>query len=306
MARTSLKEYRSKRSFDESPEPRGRKAKAAKGKRFAIQEHHARRLHWDLRLEHDGVALSWALPKGIPEDPERNHLAVHTEDHPLEYLEWEGTIPKGQCGAGEMTIWDSGTYEPEKLTKSKIILTFHGERVSGKYALFQTKGDNWMIHRMDPPADPDRKPMPEKLKPMAAVLTTTLPRDDENWAYEIKWDGIRSIAYCETSRLRLESRTLREITPTYPELRALAAELGSTDAVLDGEVVAFDDAGKPSFERLQGRMNLASESAVRRRMGDCPVTYLIFDVLYLEGRTLLDLPYTERRDRLDDLGLEGP
>jgi bifunctional non-homologous end joining protein LigD len=230
---------------------------------------------------------------------------VHTEDHPLEYLEFEGDIPKGQYGAGTMRIWDRGTYEAEKFRDDEVIAVFDGERVKGKYALFQTKGDNWMIHRMDPPADPGREPIPQGLKPMAAVLST-LPRDDETWAYEIKWDGIRAIAYCETGRLRLESRTLRDVTSTYPELRALAEELGSTDAVLDGEIVAFDDGGKPSFERLQGRMNLASDAAVRRRMGDCPVTYMIFDLLYLDGRTLMDLPYTERREHLEGLGLEGP
>jgi bifunctional non-homologous end joining protein LigD len=308
--RKKLSEYERKRSFDETPEPQGRKRKKgdkgkANGNRFVIQEHHARRLHWDLRLEHDGTLVSFALPKGVPQDPKQNRLAVHTEDHPLEYLEFEGDIPKGQYGAGKMRIWDRGTFDPEKFRDDEVIATFHGERMSGKYALFQTNGDNWMIHRMDPPADPDRKPMPEGLRPMAATLST-LPHDDENWGYEIKWDGIRAIAYCEAGRLRLESRTLRDITATYPELRAVAAELGSTDAVLDGEVVAFDDAGRPSFERLQSRMNLASESAVRRRMGDCPVTYTIFDVLYLDGRMLIDLPYTERRQRLDDLGLEGP
>jgi bifunctional non-homologous end joining protein LigD len=162
-----------------------------------------------------------------------------------------------------------------------------------------------MIHRMDPPADPDREPMPRQLKPMLATLST-LPPDDGRWAYEIKWDGVRAVAYCEVGRLRLESRNLREITSHYPELRPLAAELGAREAILDGEVVAFDDAGRPSFERLQGRMNLASEAAVRRRMGDCPVTYLIFDLLYLEGRSLFDLPYTERRERLEELALEGP
>jgi bifunctional non-homologous end joining protein LigD len=158
---------------------------------------------------------------------------------------------------------------------------------------------------MDPPADPDREPMPEGVKPMAATLVRDIPGDDESWGYEIKWDGIRAIAYCEIGRMRLESRTLRDITATYPELRALAGELGSIDAVLDGEIVAFDDDGNPSFERLQGRMNLASESAVRRRMADTPVTYMLFDVLYLEGRVLLDLPYTKRRERLEELGLEG-
>ena len=302
-----LSEYERKRSFEKTPEPRGSKrSKQARTPRFVIQEHHARRLHWDLRLEHDGTLVSFALPKGVPQDPKQNRLAVHTEDHPLEYLEFEGDIPKGSYGAGTMRIWDRGTYDAEKFRDDEVIATFDGERMQGKYALFQTKGDNWMIHRMDPPADPKREPMPEGVKPMAAVLSTSLPRDDENWAYEIKWDGIRAIAYCETGTLRLESRTLREITATYPELRALAAELGSTDAVLDGEIVAFDESGKPSFERLQGRMNLASEAAVRRRLGDCPVTYLAFDLLYLDGRSLMELPYTERRERLDELGLEGP
>jgi bifunctional non-homologous end joining protein LigD len=304
--RKKLSEYERKRSFDKTPEPRGSKRKkGAKANRFVIQEHHARRLHWDLRLEHDGTLVSFALPKGVPQDPKQNRLAVHTEDHPLEYLEFEGDIPKGSYGAGKMRIWDRGTYEAEKFRDDEVIATFTGERMKGKYALFQTKGDNWMIHRMDPPADPDREAMPRGLKPMAAVLST-LPRDDENWGYEIKWDGIRAIAYCEAGTLRLESRTLRDITSTYPELRAMAAELGSADAVLDGEVVAFDEGGKPSFERLQGRMNVASDAAIRRRMGDTPVTYMIFDLLYVEGRTLMDLPYTERRERLENLGLEGP
>jgi bifunctional non-homologous end joining protein LigD len=306
-SRKKPSEYERKRSFEKTPEPRGRKRKrGVKGNRFVIQEHHARRLHWDLRLEHGGTLVSFALPRGVPQDPKRNRLAVHTEDHPLEYLEFEGDIPTGEYGAGKMRIWDRGTFEAEKFRDDEVIAVFDGDRMKGKYALFQTKGDNWMIHRMDPPADPDREPMPEHLRPMAAVLATGVPRDDENWAHEIKWDGIRAIAYCETGRLRLESRTLRDITSTYPELRAVAAELGSTEAVLDGEIVAFDEDSKPSFERLQGRMNLASEAAVRRRMGDCPVTYLVFDLLHLDGRSLMELPYTKRRERLEDLSLDGP
>ena len=307
MADRRTTEYERKRSFDKTPEPRdsrrGKRPKA-KGNRFVVHEHHARRLHWDLRLERNGVLASWALPKGVPQDPKDNRLAVRTEDHPLEYLEFEGEIPKGEYGAGAIRIWDRGTYETEKFRDDELIVTFAGERVQGKYSLFQTDGANWMIHRMDPPADPEREPMPRRVAPMLATLST-LPRDDEHWAYEVKWDGVRAIAYCEVGSLRLESRRLREITSHYPELRALAAELGSRDAVLDGEVVAFDDEGKPSFERLQGRMNLASETAVRRRMGDRPVTYLVFDLLYLDGRSLVDLPYVERRERLEELGLDG-
>ena len=310
MATRKLSEYEKKRSFEKTPEPRGgkkpKRAKKGKGNRFVVHEHHARRLHWDLRLESDGVLASWALPKGVPQDPKENRLAVRTEDHPLEYLDFEAEIPKGQYGAGRIEIWDRGTFEAEKVRDDELIVTFAGDRVKGKYALFQTKGDNWMIHRMDPPLDPEREPMPKQLKPMLATLSTDLPRDEDAWAYEIKWDGVRAIAYCEGGHLRLESRTLREITSHYPELRALGPELGSTDAVLDGEVVAFDDDDRPSFELLQSRMNLSTEGAIRRRMAELPVTYLIFDLLYLDGRSLVDLPYAERRERLDALGLDGP
>jgi bifunctional non-homologous end joining protein LigD len=310
MASKKLTEYERKRSFERTSEPRGAKnrkhPKTAKGNRFVVHEHHARRLHWDLRLEHDGALASWALPKGVPQDPKENRLAVHTEDHPLEYLEFEGEIPKGEYGAGTIAIWDRGTYEAEKFRDDEVILTFEGERVKGKYALFQTKDDNWMIHRMDPPLDPEREPMPKQLKPMLATLSSRLPSDQDAWAHEIKWDGVRAIAYVEGGHLRLESRNLREITSHYPELRALGPELGSTDIVLDGEIVAFDQGGRPSFERLQSRMHLASESQIRRRMADTPVTYLIFDLLYLDGRSLIDRPYAERRERLDALELEGP
>jgi bifunctional non-homologous end joining protein LigD len=316
VAREKLSEYQRKRSFEETPEPTGkprrrRSRKSSKDAdgvavrgRFVIQEHHARRLHWDLRLEHDGVAVSWALPKGVPEDPKQNRLAVHTEDHPLEYLEFEGDIPKGQYGAGTMRVWDRGTYEAEKFRADEVILVFDGERVNGRYALFQTDGDNWMIHRMDPPADPGREPMPKDLKPMMATLSK-LPRDESAWAFEVKWDGVRGIAYCDAGSLRLESRTLRDSTRQYPELRPLATSLGSRQAVFDGEIVAFDEEGRPSFQRLQGRIHLASDSAIRRRMADTPVTYMIFDLLYLDGHLLLDLPYTERRARLESLALDG-
>jgi bifunctional non-homologous end joining protein LigD len=309
--KSKLSEYERKRSFAKTPEPtgKGKRKRAAKRKpkapRFVIQEHHARRLHWDLRLEHDGVAVSWALPKGVPTDPKRNNLAVHTEDHPLEYLEFHGEIPKGQYGAGTMSIWDQGTYEAEKFRENEVILTFHGERVQGRYALFQTREDNWMIHRMDPP-ELGRVPMPEHVKPMLATLASKVPHDEHRWAYELKWDGVRAIAYCQGGRVTLESRNLRDVTSQYPEVRGLGEQLGATEAVLDGEVVTLDDQGRPSFQRLQGRMHLGSESAIRRQMTQNPVIYMIFDVLHLDGESLIDLSYEERRARLESLGLEGP
>jgi bifunctional non-homologous end joining protein LigD len=302
----NLDSYRRKRDFSATPEPSGDGAPGDDGRtaRFVVQEHHARSLHWDLRLERDGVLASWAVPKGIPPDPRKNHLAVRTEDHPLEYLEFHGEIPAGQYGAGTMRIWDSGTYETHKWRDKEVMVTFHGERVRGRYVLFRTDEKNWMIHRMDPPEDPDREPLPDRIEPMLAK-TGPLPRDDDRWAYEIKWDGVRAIGYFDGGRLRLASRNGRDITPRYPELRELGRALAGHEAVLDGEVVAFDADGRPSFQRLQSRMHLTSEHVVRRLAQSEPVAYILFDLLWLDGHSLMALPYTERRERLLSLGLSG-
>src|SRR3954452_16355690 len=268
----SLDSYRAKRDFGHTPEPTGDvpAGQEADAPRFEIQEHSARSMHWDLRLEHEGVLASWAVPKGIPADPSRNHLAVRTEDHPLEYLEFHGDIPAGEYGAGTMRIWDRGTFELHKFRDEEVMVTFHGERLEGRYVLFRTDGKNWMIHRMDPPQDADREPMPEKLEPMLA-RTGGLPPGD-GWAFEVKWDGVRAIGFAEGGRLRLASRLGRDITPRYPELRELGRVIGAREAVLDGEVIAFGADGRPSFQRLQSRMHLASDSAVRRAAASSPVT----------------------------------
>jgi bifunctional non-homologous end joining protein LigD len=299
-----LSEYQSKRDFRQTPEPKGGRRKRGGEPRFVIQEHHARSLHWDLRLERDGVLISWAVPKGIPTDPKRNHLAVHVEDHPLDYIDFEGKIPEGEYGAGKVKIWDSGTYEAEKFRRDEVIVTFHGERLEGRYALFQTKGKNWMIHRMDPP-DPGRESMPEKIAPMLAKLSR-LPSEEKGWGYEIKWDGVRVILYCQGGRVRLTNRNLRDVTTQYLELRELGRALGSREVVLDGEVVALSDQGKPDFGRLQHRMHIGSESAVRRLMNSIPVVYMIFDLLYLDGHSTMALTYEERRRLLTELELAGP
>ena len=186
------------------------------------------------------------------------------------------------------------------------MVTFHGERLQGRYALFQTRSEkDWMIHRMDPPADPDREPMPERVLPMLAKLGS-LPSDEQRYGFEIKWDGIRAITYYEPGRFRIESRNLNDITAQYPELRRLGRQLGSRDTVLDGEIVAFDDRGRPSFERLQQRMHLTRDAEIRRRAESVPVRYMLFDVLYLEGHSLMGQPYEDRREALESMGLEGP
>ncbi len=301
-----LSEYGRKRDFGKTSEPVPRKRRQQKGApRFVVQEHSARRLHWDLRLEHEGVAASWAIPNGIPESPDENRKAVHTEDHPLEYLSWEGEIPEGEYGAGTMRVWDSGTYELEKWEPGKVMVEFHGERVQGRYALFRAgKAErDWMIHRIDPPAR-ERDPFPENLVPMLARLST-LPRDDGKWAVEVKWDGIRAIAYCRPGRVRLQTRNLNDVSVQYPEVRRISRELGAHDAVLDGELVAFDENARPSFERLQQRIHNSDENVVRRRMKTHPVVYVIFDLLYLDGDDLTCEPYTRRRELLEGLELSG-
>jgi bifunctional non-homologous end joining protein LigD len=334
-AGASLKEYRAKRDFAATSEPSGAGAKRGKAKkpaagrkapakrraarkpaeqapRFVVHEHSATRLHWDLRLERDGVLASWAVPKGLPQAPKENHLAVWTEDHPLEYVDFHGEIPKGQYGAGTMKIWDHGTYEVLKWEPRKIEVALHGERVDARYALFPiasppAEGERpkeWMIHRMDPPADAGREPMPEHVKPMLAH-PGSLPRRDDGWVYEIKWDGVRAIAYSTPGELRLESRNLKEITGSYPELARLNRALSSHAAILDGEIVAFDEHGRPSFAALQRRMHVGSPTQAKRLAKDSPVTYMIFDLLWLDGHSLMGLRYEERHELLDALALSG-
>ncbi|MGO9489414.1 MAG: DNA ligase D [Solirubrobacteraceae bacterium] len=306
-----LKRYAGKRDFAATPEPApADSGGATEGRRrFVIHEHSARQLHWDLRLERDGVLASWAVPKGMPEEPGENRFAARTEDHPIEYLDFHGEIPAGNYGAGTMTIWDQGSYDCLKWEPRKVEVLLHGERLRARYALFPIDKEDppkdWMIHRMDPPEDPGREPMPQRIVPMLA-RSGQLPADDAGWAFEIKWDGVRAIAYSSPGELRLESRNLNEITDSYPELARLGRALGSHRAVLDGEIVAFGAEGRPSFERLQRRMHVASREQARRLAKGTPVTYVIFDLLWLDGHLLMGLPYTERRERLKALRLEGP
>jgi len=304
-ASDKLAEYHDKRRFDETPEPAGGETVAGPP-RFVVQEHHARALHWDFRLERDGVLVSWAVPKGLPVEPKVNHLAVHTEDHPLDYFDFEGEIPAGNYGAGTVKLWDRGTYEELEFSDRKVVVVLHGERAQGRYALFQTKGDQWMVHRMDPPTDATREPMPAALAPMLAT-SGQLPSaaDDGRYAYEIKWDGVRAIVRVDGGRLRIDTRNGIDATRRYPELRELGLALGATQCILDGEIVAFDDAGRPSFERLQRRMHVEADSAVRRIQRDVPIMFVIFDLLWLDGHLLVGRHYVERRAALDELSLAG-
>ncbi|MDX6603141.1 MAG: bifunctional non-ous end joining protein LigD, partial [Solirubrobacterales bacterium] len=274
-----LREYERRRDFGKTAEPAPRRRRRRKGApRFVVQEHSATRLHWDLRLERDGVAASWAIPNGIPDDPGENRKAIHTEDHPLEYLDFEGEIPAGEYGAGTMTVWDRGTYELHKWEPDKVVLSFEGERLSGRYALFRAgrSEKDWMIHRVDPPLAA-RDPMPDSLAPMLS-RPGELPARDRGWATELLWRGVRALAFCQPGRLRLQGADLEDVTERAPRVRRLARQLGTRDAILDGVLVDFEGA---------------------------PCTYVIFDLLYLEGKDLLGEPYRRRRELLDGLELDG-
>ncbi|HEY3844433.1 MAG TPA: non-homologous end-joining DNA ligase [Acidimicrobiales bacterium] len=304
-SKASLRTYRAKRDPAKTPEPMGdRPARRSKAKlKFVIQEHHARALHWDLRLEHDGVLASWALPKGIPEHPKVNHLAVHTEDHPIDYDTFEGEIPAGEYGGGTMRIWDRGTFEVEKWKPAEVIVVLHGTRVSGRYVLFATDGKNWMIHRMDP-APEGFELLPKSVKPMLATAGA-LPRDDSGWAYEIKWDGVRAITFVDGGRIRMQSRNDQELAPAFPEFREIGEVVGARPCVLDGEIIVMGEDGVPDFGRLAHRLHLTKAASIKTQAAQSPASYVIFDLLHLDGHSLVDRTYDERREQLEQLTLSG-
>jgi bifunctional non-homologous end joining protein LigD len=299
-----LDEYRRKRDARRTPEPVPQaKPTPSPGGRFVIQQHHARSLHWDVRLERDGVLVSFAVPRGLPRDRNRNNLAKHTEDHPLEYLDFAGEIPAGEYGGGLMKIHDRGTYETDKWRDDEISVTFHGERTSGRYVFFQTDGNDWMVRRMDPP-EPGWEPMPESVEPMLATAAAGLPPDDPDWAYEMAWGGRRTQAYVSGGRIRLSSDGV-EVTSWYPEIRPLGDALAPAEVVLDGEIVVFDNA-RISPALLERRVAPRDPAAARRAAERTPVQFLAYDLLWLDGHGTVELVrYAERRELLEGLSITG-
>ncbi|WP_246132430.1 ATP-dependent DNA ligase [Microbacterium mitrae] len=328
-----LATYRALRNRGQTPEPLpdGSVSAPAEGTRFVIHEHHATRLHWDLRLERHGVLTSWAVPKGLPADPQTNVLAIQTEDHPIEYAAFEGTIPRGQYGAGRMWIWDSGTYETEKWRDDEVIVTLHSDHggpvATSRIVLVRTGGEGekatWLLHRAKTMADGTPQPAttpvskrrveidpaaaPVIPRPMLAVngtegLAAALVRRSktEPWV-EFKWDGVRALGVWQNDRLRLYARSGTDITDRYPELTARGAVVfASSRAVVDGEIVALDENNRPSFSLLQNRMHLTSATEIAHEQRRTPVQYLLFDALNDEG-DLTTAPLHERRAHLEAL-----
>ncbi len=374
-----LEEYRRKRRFGKTPEPEG-KVTARPGNRFVIQEHHATRFHHDFRLEMAGVLRSWAVPKGISLNPEDKRLAVAVEDHPLDYIDFEGTIPEGNYGAGAVMVWDRGTYEslegdPDAgFKKGKLTVVLRGQKIQGEFHLVRTRmggrggssDNNWLLFkkrdddavadwslpkpsrsvksgrtieeiRKDEPArwhssQPPPAPPATRTRPTAALRTWKLdkagsdrlpksvspmlaklveePFDDPAWLFEPKWDGVRAIAILrargpERSAL-LHSRNLHSMNRQYPEIIDALYAAGLPDAVLDGEVVAPDEAGRPSFQRLQQRINLQGVEDVDEARAKFPAFYFVFDILHYNGHDLTARPLRERREILEAVLPAGP
>jgi bifunctional non-homologous end joining protein LigD len=292
VAKAKLAEYKNKRDPKKTPEPFGGK-KRGKAPIFVVQRHDARRLHYDFRLERNGALASWAVPKGVPIEPGQQHLAVHVEDHPLEYATFEGEIPKGQYGAGSVEIWDNGTYELlEEKKDGGLTVRLHGKRLEGTYALVPAKlsGDpkNWLILRKkDESAPAPRKP--RKYAAMSATLSDKVPRGGD-WLYEIKWDGYRIVATVAGGEPELRTRRDQDYTKRFENVaRELVKALKTPDCVVDGEVCALDEDGRPSF------------SAMQQGKPGTPIVYYVFDVLEIEGEPVIELALEERRKRLEKL-----
>src|SRR5579864_280515 len=386
----TLDTYRRKRRFDQTPEPSGEPARgrpanapaAAPGLRFVVQEHHATRLHWDLRLEMAGALRSWAVPKGPSLDPAEKRLAVLVEDHPIEYGEFEGVIPPGNYGAGTVLLWDRGTYSCREgdpvaaFEAGKMTLDFDGERLRGEFHFVRTKRNNgrdWLLFKgkdqyaepgfvavgrrsvdsgrtieeiagdrgarwtsgpsgarsaaavaddasaqPTPPAarpgrggakrraKPGADPFPKPFKPMLAE-SAKQPVDRAGWSFEVKWDGVRALAFVRregaAQDIVLYGRSLRRLNPQFPEIVDALAGLDAQSVVLDGEIFAPDDDGRPSFHRLQQRLHLNAASGEHPAAGEVHVAYAVFDCLYLDGRDLRGRPFAERRAALDALAL---
>ena len=359
--RGSLKRYAAKRDFRETPEPAGRKEKRVPRLRFVIQKHDATRLHYDFRLEADGVLKSWAIPKGPSLDPADRRLAMHVEDHPLDYRDFEGVIPKGNYGAGEVIVWDNGTYRlaegadpAREIGRGKIKFILQGRKMNGEFTLFRIRGrdesgDPWLLIKdRDQYVNPkynierddrsvksgktlkeiaenkrsaqwisgrktggeERKaksrrtkvdPMPRVVHPMLATLVDDA-FDDPDWLFEIKWDGYRALCKIDDrGKLSLTSRNGLDFLKQFGELEDLAGAFASVPILVDGEIVSLDSKGRSSFQRLQGSFNRHRPSARAASAQKYPLTFVVFDCLYADGKNLLKTPLEERKAILERL-----
>jgi bifunctional non-homologous end joining protein LigD len=355
-----LKKYDEKRDFSKTPEPSSEGGGSGGGPlRFCIQKHNARRLHYDLRLELDGALLSWAVPKGPSYNPNDKHLAVHVEDHPFDYKDFEGVIPKGEYGGGEVIVWDEGVYSPDdkgvlsfddrieaerrmrdEMKKGKLSITFRGHKLSGSWTLVRTaKNDDWLMikHRdgteredydvlaldrsvktgrtvedvregrsgnllkaEDLPGAVHRSSMPLIKSPMAATEVGAA-FNKKGWAFELKIDGIRVLAYVKDGLVALYSRNGNDVTMKFPKLVQDLKQLPYSSFIVDGEVVCYEEDGKPSFQTLLQRFQLHDANQIAAMDIKLPIEYCIFDLLFMDGWDLRSAPLEGRRSLLEQM-----
>ena len=354
-----LEEYRRKRDFGSTPEPPPAAIVDRSG-RYTVQRHRATALHWDFRLEIGGVLVSWAIPRGPTLDPAQKRLAMPTEDHPIEYLDFEGVIPRGY-GAGDVIVWDWGIFEPESETpdpaaamkSGELKFILHGEKLRGRFTIVRTgarrgrrpesdEREQWLLikkrdeaavagwdaedfphsvrtgrtndevvadlaprfeaHAPNELADLDLagardEPMPDFIPPMKATLATT-PFSNPEWLFEVKWDGYRVEAVITDGAARLWTRNRQDAGRYFPDLVGAAPWIDARNAIVDGEVVALDEDGRPRFSLLQDRTGIRTgrEPGSGRTRGEpAPIIFQVFDILHLDGQSLLGVPLEDRK-----------
>ncbi|HEY5767463.1 MAG TPA: non-homologous end-joining DNA ligase [Candidatus Udaeobacter sp.] len=290
-----LESYSAKRSFEKTPEPSPTEI-VGHGSAFVVHRHHASRLHYDLRLEQDGVLKSWAVPKGLPPRPGIMRLAVNVEDHPLEYVNFEGAIPKGEYGGGMMWKFAQGRYEITKQKKDGFYFRLQSRELNAEYRIHRTKENQWLLERVD---NPQTDWLREPIEPMLA-RSVEKPPDSEGYVYEVKWDGIRATISLDEGEMKIRGRNGTDLTKQFPELLIPEQAFRATSALFDGEIVCLDAVGKPHFRNVIHRMQQKTEGAIERARVKYPAVCYLFDCLYLDGRPIVGEPLMRRREWLQD------
>ncbi|HEY5919051.1 MAG TPA: non-homologous end-joining DNA ligase [Chryseolinea sp.] len=290
-----LEAYAKKRDFSKTPEPSVKVIEEV-ANRFVVHRHHASRLHYDLRLEQHGVLRSWAVPKGLPPYPGVKRLAVQTEDHPIEYLTFDGKIPKGQYGAGEMWIYALGKFQITKEKKDGFYFKLNSKEVTGEYRIHKMKDKDWLLERVD---EPQVNYLTQEIQPMLSENANRPPKGDE-YTYEIKWDGIRALITLEDEQIKIRSRNQNDVTFQFPELLIGSKAFRATNGVFDAEIVCLDPTGKPVFKRVINRLMSTGETNIKKLSKSNPAFCYIFDCLYLDGRSLVNEPLLKRKEWLAD------
>ncbi|MFQ5641350.1 MAG: non-homologous end-joining DNA ligase, partial [bacterium] len=291
----TLATYEKKRRFAKTLEPRPELV-GGDGNRCVVHRHHASRLHYDLRLERDGVLKSWAVPRGLPPRPGIKRLAVAVEDHPMKYLTFEGEIPKGEYGGGMMWIYALGKYEITKEKKDGFYFRLQSRELSGEYRIYRIKGNEWLLERLDTPQVDWTGDNVEFM----LSQSRRQPLDSEHYFYEVKWDGIRAMIALDEGEMTLRSRNQRDITHLFPELLIPERAFRASSALFDAEIVCLDSSGRPDFKRVINRIQQRGERTIERARVKNPVVCYVFDCLYLDGRAIVNEPLFRRREWLAD------